>query len=438
MSNDNFQSVEDDSKPTSSQLTLNNQIDKYNLAKNILRKYNQEHLLCLYDELSENEKEILLNQILAINFEEILTLYKNSITNKFVLTQKVSPLEHFEKNRLSDEEIKHFSRLGETEIKNNSFAVVTMAGGQGTRLGYSGPKGTYMLDLRPKRKSLFEIMCEDIKRTNEKYNVVIPWYIMTSDENDAATKNFFESNDFFGYPSKKITFFKQDKLPIVNIEGKLILQEPYLIKEASNGNGNVFKALLKNNIIEQMESNGIKWISFGGIDNVLLKNVDPLLLGMTIEKHLLIASKTIFKKGALEKTAVYCRKDGKPAILDYDDINLELSEETDSNGLFLYREANMLSHLMSLDAVKKVSTKTLPYHRAYKKNAFVNFEGVKQVPDKPNTFKFEKFIFDAFSFFDDMLLLRVNPNEEFAPIKDFTGIYNPDTAKEKYEKFWKL
>ena len=108
----------------------------------------------------------------------------------------------------------------------------------------------------------------------------------------------------------------------------------------------------------------------------------------------------------------------------------------DSNGNYLYREENMLSHLMNIDAIKKVSDVNLRYHRAYKKNSFINEEGMKQVPDGPNTFKFENFIFDAFSYFDDMLLLRVNANEEFAPIKDFTGIYNPDTAKEKYEKFY--
>ena len=191
MKNDNIQPIEGDSKPTSSKSTLNSHIDKFNKAKNILKKYDQEHLLYLYDELSESEKEKLLNQILSINFEEILTLYKNSMAGNFALTQKVSPLEHFEKNRLSNEEIKYYSELGDYEIKNNSFAVVTMAGGQGSRLGYSGPKGTYMLDLEPRRKSLFEIMCEDIKMTNEKYNIVIPWYIMTSDENDTATKNFF-------------------------------------------------------------------------------------------------------------------------------------------------------------------------------------------------------------------------------------------------------
>ena len=332
----------------------------------------------------------------------------------------------------------YYISLGESIIKSNSFAVITMAGGQGTRLGYKGPKGTYMLDLSPIKKSLFQIMAEDIKRNNEKYNTIIPWYIMTSEDNDFQTKNFFEINDYFEYPKEMIKFFKQDKLPLIDVTGKLILQEPYLIKEASNGNGNVFKALKENNLIQDLEAKNIKWISFGGIDNVLLKNFDPLFLGLTIGKNLKIGSKSIFKKEPLEKTAVYCKKNGKPAILDYDDINLELSESKLTNtNTYLYREANMLSHIMSIDAVKKVSTIDLIYHRAYKKNSFVNFEGVKQVPDKPNTFKFENFIFDAFAYFDDMLLLRVDENEEFAPIKDFTGIYNPDTAIEKYTNYYK-
>ena len=290
-----------------------------------------------------------------------------------------------------------------------------------------------MLNLKPFKKSLFQIIAENIIETNIKYNIIIPWYIMTSEENHNQTVEFFEINNFFEYPKEKIKFFKQNKLPLINTEGKLILQEPYLIKEASNGNGNVFNSMEKSNIIKIMHTEGIKWICFGGIDNVLLKNVDPLFLGLTIANNMEIGSKSIFKKEPLEKTAVYCKKNGKPSILDYDDIDLELSESKIlGTNIYLYREANMLSHIMSLDAVEKIKNIELKYHRAYKKNAFVNSEGVKQVPNKPNTFKFENFIFDAFSYFENMLLLRVNENEEFAPIKDFTGIYNPDTAIEKY------
>ena len=405
-------------------------------AKDILKKYHQEHLLYFYNELSDDEKNKLLNQIFSIDFEQIFRLYDNSMTDNFALTQKLSPLEHFEKSSFSKSEIDRYVSIGENVLKQNSFAVVTMAGGQGSRLGYHGPKGTYLLNLKPVKKSLFQIMCEDILRANKKYSITIPWFIMTSDENDMATKEFFEINNYFCYPRDSVTFFKQGKLPIINVDRNLMLQEPYLIREASNGNGNVFLSMNKDGILDNMKKLGIKWISFGGIDNVLLQNVDPLLLGLVIDKNEQIASKSIFKEEPLEKTAVYCKKDGKPAILDYCDIDLDLSEMKDENGKYLYREANMLSHLMSIDAVDKVSKIELPYHRAYKKNSFVNDEGVKQVPDKPNSFKFENFIFDAFLYFDNMILLRVNADEEFAPIKDFTGIYNPDTAKEKYLKFW--
>ena len=334
-------------------------------------------------------------------------------------------------------ELNYYTQIGESIIKSHQIAIVTMAGGQGTRLGYKGPKGTYMLNLKPIKKSLFQIIAENIIETNTKYNACIPWYIMTSEENDKQTKDFFEINNFFGYPKEKIKFFVQSKLPIIDINGKLILQEPYLIKEASNGNGNVFNSMEKFGIINELDNMGIKWIFFGGIDNVLLKNVDPLFLGLTLVNNMEIASKSIFKKEPLEKTAVYCKKNEKPAILDYDDITLDLSESKILNtNTYLYREANMLSHIMSINAIKKVKDINLKYHRAFKKNAFVNFEGVKQVPDKPNTFKFENFIFDAFSYFDDMLLLRVDENEEFAPIKDFTGIYNPDSAINKYNNYY--
>ena len=410
--------------------------NKLQKVSDILEKYNQKHLIQFYDELDDNQKEALLNQILSINFQEIFDLYDASMLPENFSLNDLSPLEHIEKSNFPEEEIRFYSNIGENLIKQNSFAVVTMAGGQGTRLGYKGPKGTYKLDLKPEKKSLFQIMCEDIKRANSMYDVTIPWYIMTSTENDEQTKRFFEENNYWGYPKKAIKFFTQGKLPIITVDKKLILQELYLVKEASNGNGNVFESMKKHEILDELESKNIKWVSFGGIDNVLLKNVDTFFLGLAINNNYCIASKSIFKEKPLEKTAVYCRKYGKPSILDYDDINIGLSVKRDSNGNYLYREANMLSHLMNIDAIKKVSDVNLRYHRAYKKNSFINEEGMKQVPDGPNTFKFENFIFDAFSYFDDMLLLRVNANEEFAPIKDFTGIYNPDTAKEKYEKFY--
>ena len=413
---------------------MNNKIIK---AKEILKKYNQEHLLYFYNDLTNDEKEILLNDILDLDFDKILTLYTNSLkpnTPQYV----ISPLEHFEKEQLSNKLINKYIKIGEKELKKNTYAVVTMAGGQGSRLGYQGPKGTYEIKFNIGKKSLFELACDTLKKANNLYGITLFWYIMVSPENKKQTIDYFKQHNYFGYPKEYITFFIQDTIPLIDVNGKIVLQDYYKIKEVSNGNGNVFKAMKKYNIITDMKKKNIKWVFFAGIDNILTKHVDPLFLGMTIDYKMQVASKSIFKKDPLSNTAVYCRKNGKPAILDYDEIDLNLSETKDKNGAFVYREANVLAHLMNIKAIEYVSTKSLPYHRAYKKNPIINEEGTKIVPTSPNTFKFENFIFDSFSFFDNILLLRVKEEEEFAPIKDFTGMYTPETAKEKYERYWKI
>lgn len=411
---------------------------KLKTVNKILKKYKQEHLLQFYNEIDDEEKkENLLDEILNLDFLKMQTLYKNSMINN--TNYKVTPIKHIEKNKISESELKEFAKIGEKQIIENSFAVVTMAGGQGTRLGYKGPKGTYEIKFSNGRKmSLFEIMCNNIKEANEKYNVVIPWYIMVSKDNKEQTIEYFKQKKYFGYEENAIKFFVQETIPLIDKYGKIVLQDYHKIKEVSNGNGNVFKAMKKANILKEMKEKGIKWVSFAGIDNVLLNNVDTEFLGMIISSNLEIGSKSIFKKEPMDKIAVYCKKDNHPAILDYDEIDLKMSVRRDENGQYLYREANMLSHIMSLDAIKKVSNKELPYHRAYKKNPIINDEGMKIVPTEPNTFKFENFIFDSFKYFNDMFLLRVNREEEFAPIKDFTGLYTPETAKEAYENIKKV
>ena len=255
-----------------------NMLQNYNKAKKILEKYKQEHLLNFYNELNIKEKELLVEQICRIDFQQIFDLYEASKKNEIVPRSEINPLGYTIKKQLSKNEISYYEAIGNEVINNKKYAVVTLAGGQGTRLGYKGPKGTFEIDTRPK-KSLFEIICDCLKKANEKYSVTIPWYIMTSVYNDNPTKIFFEQKNYFGYPKEYIYFFKQSKLPLIDISGNLILEEPYKIKEASNGNGDVFRAMKKNGILNQMKQNKIEWIFFSGIDNVLLEIVDPLFLG---------------------------------------------------------------------------------------------------------------------------------------------------------------
>ncbi len=409
----------------------------YEKAKELLNKYHQEHLLSFYNELNNEEKEALINQICHINFQQIFDLYEASKTDEIIPHNVIEPLEYKVKAQLSQDEIAYYEEISKDIMINNKYAVITLAGGQGTRLGYKGPKGTFELDTKPK-KSLFEILCDNLKEANKKYNVTIPWYIMTSIYNDEATKKFFEDKNYFGYPKNMVFFFKQSELPLIDINGNLILEETYKIKEASNGNGDVFHSMKQSGILDNMKQKQIEWIFFSGVDNVLLQIVDPLLLGLTIRHHKLVASKTLLKKDPEDKDWIFARKNGKPAIINSCHLTNSMKEAKNKDGNYLYREINMLAHLFHISALDKIVDISLPYHRAFKKNTFVNEEGMKQVPESPNTFKFETFIFDAFSLFDDIELLRVEETDEFAPIKDFNGVHNPEVAKELYERKYNL
>lgn len=399
----------------------------------VLKKYNQEHLLNFWSELNEDQKQSLQNQLNSIDFAKVDKLYKSLKTISIPQGEIVEPLDYFIKNEFSAKERRNLENQGTAMLKSGQYAVVTMAGGQGTRLGHKGPKGTFELNLFPKKESLFEILANKIKKANKRYNIEIPWYIMTSETNNGDTISFFESKNYFGYDKEKIKFFIQNKLPLVDTNGKILLSETYQVYEASNGNGNLFESLKENNMISDMKNRGIKWIFISGIDNILVKIADPIFLALTINNGTEIGAKTIFKKDPYSRDWVFCKKNSKPAMLGYERITDEITN-ANIDGRFLYREINILCHLFSIDALEKISNIDLPYHRATKKNTYINEEGMKIVPEAPNSYKFETFIFDAFRFFDKITLLRVQEEKEFAPIKDPVGIYSPDAATKLYLK----
>ena len=245
---------------------------------------------------------------------------------------------------------------------------------------------------------------------------------MTSEDNDLQTRNFFEDKQYFEYDKNKIIFFKQGKLPVLDINGKVVLENTYTIKEASNGNGDVFTAMHTKNIVSTLKENGVKYIYFGGIDNILANPVDAIFLGMMIKGNYKIASKSIFKEEAQEREAIFCKINRKPSILGYNYITEEMSNLKDENGRYLYRDKNILAHLMTLEAIEKTINSELEYHRVYRKNTYIDINFKEEKYIRENSFKFEKFIFDIFKQYDEMLLLRVKKEKEFAPIKNIDNI----------------
>lgn len=408
--------------------------DKLECIKKKLKKYSQEHLLKRYDELNENNQKELLKQIENIDFELIKNLYDNTKNKKDLKEIQITPIEYYDKQKLNGD-YKNFFEIGEKAIRNRKLAAVTMAGGQGTRLGHNGPKGTFDIGL-DSHKSLFELLSDYLKEQGKKYDVTIPWFIMTSRENNKETQEFFAKHRYFGYEKdKNIFFFQQGELPMVDTEGKILIGEDGLIKEAADGHGGIYEALVKNGMTKKMRELGVEWIFIGGVDNCLVKMVDPILMGIAIQKNVTVAGKSVVKANPKEKVGVFCRKNGKPSVIEYTELSEDIAEARNENGELVYGESHILCNLFNIDAVERMGNKPLPYHTAFKKATYIDKDGNKIVPDKPNAYKFEAFLFDAFGDLDDMAVLRVKREEEFAPVKNAIGEDSPETARELYRKF---
>ena len=411
-------------------------MDKVQDTIDLLKMYNQEHIIKLLEKLDKEKKQALIQQISKIDFHQLKELYDNTKKEIEIKENKIEPLPYMDKKKLSEEQKEEFQQLGEQILKNGEYAVVTMAGGQGTRLGHSGPKGTFKLDVYGKGKYLFEILAENLKEANQKYGKIIPWYIMTSKENNEETINFMEKHNYFGYDKNAVRFFAQSELPLLDINGKLLVGKDMRIKEASDGNGGTYSSLRASGALAEMKEKGIKWVFIGGVDNALLKMADTILLGMAIKKKVQIASKSIVKANPHERVGVFAKMNGHPKVIEYSEMPDKMAEEIDSDGELKYGEAHIMCNLYTIEAIEKISKETLIYHSAFKKNAYIDENGKEVIPTEPNSFKFESFIFDAFELFDDIAILRGKREDDFAPVKNKEGVDSPKTAKELYEKFW--
>ena len=411
-------------------------MDKVQDTMELLKLYNQEHIIKLLEKLDENKKRELVEQISKIDFQQLKELYDNTKQKIEIKENKIEPLPYLDKNKLSEKQKEDFQRLGEAVLEKGEYAVVTMAGGQGTRLGHQGPKGTFKLDVYGKGKYLFEILAENLKQANKKYGKFIPWYIMTSKENNDQTIEFMEKHNYFGYNKDSVRFFAQSELPLVDINGKLLVGKDMRIKEASDGNGGTYSSLRASGALAEMKEKGIKWVFIGGVDNALLKMADTILLGMAIDKKVQIASKSIVKANAHERVGVFAKINGHPKVIEYSEMPDKMAEEIDNNGELKYGEAHIMCNLYTIEAIEKISKETLIYHSAFKKNSYIDENGKEIIPQEENSYKFESFIFDAFELFDDIAILRGKREDDFAPVKNKEGDDSPKTAKELYEKFW--
>lgn len=399
----------------------------YEVAKERLARYGQEHVLRYYDNLKDSNKEALLAAVEKIDF----SIFSNIIWERDKKLGELSPcdalsLKQIKKHRAA------YEAAGLEAIRAGKVGAVLLAGGQGTRLGWSGPKGTYNMG-EEKELSIFACQMHNLVQVCKKAGVFVHLFIMTSDITDAATREFFETHEYFGYEKDKIHFYVQAVAPAISFDGKILMEERYMPVFAPNGNGGWFTALEKAGMGRIIRKNGIEWLNVYGVDNVLQRICDPVFVGATISSGSACGSKVVSKVAPDEKVGVLCKEDGISTIVEYYEMPERLKIRHDINGELTYRYGVILNYLFNVEKLRTANKKTLPYHLAKKKIPCIK-GGKKFEPEEPNGYKLELLAVDLVKLMGSCLAFEVEREKEFAPVKNRTGNDSVDTARELLKK----
>ena len=401
----------------------------------LLEQAGQVHLLRYWDSLNDEQREHLASQIKSIDWQTVLGWLRTAGEgfSKESLERLVpAPYKAAVPSTKEDKALYENARkLGETLLSGGQVAAFTVAGGQGTRLGYDGPKGTYPV-TQIMHKSLFQVFAEGILRTQKKYGTCIPWYIMTSNINDSATRAFFEENAYFGLKREQLMFFSQGMLPAFDIAtGKALLETPCSLALSPNGHGGSFEALRNSGALDDMKKRGIKVISYWQVDNPLIRQFDTLFIGLHSLLGSDMSSKALLKRDAKEKLGHFCLLDGKLTIIEYSDMPDVLLYKKDATGQLAFRAGSPAMHVISREFVERLTAAKLELqpHKASKKVKHLNENGDLVSPDKPNAIKLEFFLFDALPLAKNPLILEGDREDEFAPVKNAEGDDSPESSR---------
>ncbi len=397
-------------------------------AKAYLQKHNQSQLLQYYDELSAEEQLRLLKQIEYTNFNIVKNIeisQSGSGNGKITPPANAVTVEEAARRRIQ------FETVGLNMLAEGKVGAVLLAGGQGSRLGYDGPKGTFNIGVT-RELSIFEQLMRNVSDVTSQTGRAFPLFIMTSTVNDAATRSFFKEHSYFGYPRDEIHFFIQDVAPACDYDGKVFLDDKGRISLMPNGNGGWYSSLVNNGLGRILERDNIEWLNVFGVDNVLQRICDPAFIGATILKRCRCGAKVVKKTSPDEKVGVLCTQDGKPSIVEYFEMPEDLKNKT-KKGELVYRYGVILNYLFNVHDLNLTLSGKLPYHLADKAIAHME-NGVRVTPSKPCGYKFETLVVDMVRLMGSCLAYEVEREREFAPVKNATGTDSVDTARELLRK----
>ncbi|SFQ50620.1 UDP-N-acetylglucosamine/UDP-N-acetylgalactosaminediphosphorylase [Lachnospiraceae bacterium XBB1006] len=387
----------------------------------------QLHLLKFYEELSEEGKRALVDEIAATDFSVIKRADAQEKGRG-----KITPIKALTLDEIWEKE-DSYRKTGLAAIKRGEVGAVLLAGGMGTRLGSDNPKGMYNIGLT-KEVYIFQRLIENLMDVVEEADAYVHLFIMTSDKNHEKTMAFFEEKDYFGYKKEYIHFFKQDMAPATDYDGKIYLEQKGKLATSPNGNGGWFGSLYNSGLDMCIHEEGIKWLNVFAVDNVLQRMADPVFVGATIEGGYVSGSKVIRKAAPDEKVGVICLEDGRPSIVEYYELTEELMNAKDEKGEPAYNFGVILNYLFRVDALEQILTSPLTLHVVEKKIPCIDEAGNEIKPTEPNGHKYETLILDMVHMMENNLPFEVAREKEFAPIKNKTGIDSVESARELCKK----
>jgi len=412
-----------------------------------LAKAEQSHLLHFYDHLQSGTRAELLRQIAGLDIESLPELVDAYVKQSpiFELPKTLGPAKYYPSNAITHSSSSEsnswdkakYHHIGEALIRAGKVAAFVVAGGQGSRLGYEGPKGCYSGGAVT-GKSLFQMFAEHLLGAMDRYSVRVPWYIMTSPLNHDATVDYFQKHGFFGLSSRDVTFILQGVMPSLDMKtGRVLMSSPSEVATNPDGHGGAVRALHQSGALADMKARGIEHVSYFQVDNPCVRVLDPVFLGLHASAPNSsgeMSSKMVTKTGPEERVGVFCEGDGKVQVIEYSDLPMDLQRERLGDGTLRFIGGSIAIHALSVAFIERMAidkTFALPYHRAEKKIPHVDLETGRMItPESNNGVKLERFVFDALPMCASSIVLETDRIEEFAPIKNATGSDSPASSRD--------
>lgn len=394
-------------------------------AKRQLEGMGQGHVLKFLARLTGDERIRLLGQIAELDINQIRRMQAMLADRGGVVEQAIEPAPVL---AVTEERSPAAFEAGQTALKQGRVGVVLVAGGQGSRLGFEGPKGCFPI-APVSQATLFEIHARKILGLERQCGAPIPFYIMTSVANDADTRRFFETHEYFGLTPDRVRFFQQGMWPAMDAEGRLILESPSSLFLSPDGHGGILAAMEKNGVFADLDRRGVDTLFYFQVDNPLVDIAAPGFIGLHHLRNAQMSLKVCAKRGPEEGLGVVVRRNGRFAMVEYTELTHEQKHARTPDNELLFNHGSVAIHVFSVDFLKAQARADLPLHLAHKKVPCCDENGNPVKPDKPNAFKFEKFIFDVLLSADRVVNLAFQREEEFSPVKNATGADSPETSR---------